>query len=266
MKRIRFSGKYEWKIFPVFEESVLAEKENKKWFRVIIQMGVFLLLVVEMEELSVVFKELFSGLNYYHYERTSFLKLTYQHVLMVFISGTASALTGMLLGIAVTRKRGREFLPVVNSMVSFSQTFPPVAVLALAVPLAGFGLKPTLIALYLYGLLPVVRNTISGLEGVSAPVLEAARGMGMRGRQVLQLVELPLAFPLIMAGIRTSFMINIGTATLGATIGAGGLGAPIIAGLIGENPVYIIEGALVLGFFALILDGILGRMIPERKV
>jgi osmoprotectant transport system permease protein len=132
-----------------------------------------------------------------------------------------------------------------------------VAVLALMVPVVGFGARPTIVALLVYGLLPVVRNTISGLEGVPAEVVQAARAMGMTKGQVLRRVELRLALPVIMAGVRTSVVINIGTATLGATIGAGGLGAPIIAGLIGQNPAYILEGAVVAGLLAVIADNAL---------
>jgi osmoprotectant transport system permease protein len=145
------------------------------------------------------------------------------------------------------------------------QTFPPVAVLAVAVPVVGFGFKPTIIALFLYGLLPVLRNTITGLESVSPDILEASYGMGMTPLQVLTGVELPLAAPVVMAGVRISTVINIGTAALGATIGAGGLGKPIIAGLIGENPAYILEGAILVGFFAIIVDMGLGMAVREGE-
>jgi osmoprotectant transport system permease protein len=131
------------------------------------------------------------------------------------------------------------------------------------VPLVGFGFKPTVIALFLYGLLPVVRNTIAGIESVDPDVPDAAAGMGMTSLQVLTRIELPLAWPVILTGIRISTIIGIGTATLGATIGAGGLGKPIIAGLIGQNPAYILEGAVLVALFAVIVDLGLGMM--ERK-
>ncbi len=169
-----------------------------------------------------------------------------------------ATIAGLLAGIFATRPTGRDFLPAVNALSSIGQTFPPVAVLAIAVPVVGFGFKPTIIALFIYGLLPVVRNTIAGIESLDPGVLEAARGMGMTPAQVLTRVELPLASPVIMAGVRLSAVINIGTATLGATIGAGGLGKPIMAGLIGENPAFILEGAILVGFFAIIVDTALG--------
>lgn len=199
-------------------------------------------------------RALFPELPHHLYDRTGFPLLVWQHLVLVVVSSGLATGLGAALGVAVTRKWGRDFLPVVNSLVSVGQTFPPVAVLAVMVPVLGFGARPTIVALLVYGLLPVVRNTISGLEGVQPEVVQAARAMGMTPGQVLRRVELRLALPVIMAGVRISVVINIGTATLGATIGAGGLGAPIIAGLIAENPAYILEGAVVAGLLAVIAD------------
>lgn len=196
----------------------------------------------------------YPGLDTYLYPRVGLWTLIWQHLVMVAISSGLSILVGVGLGVLVTRSFGRDFLPSVNSLVSVGQTFPPVAVLALAVPAVGFGAGPTIIALFLYGLLPIVRNTIGGLQAVSSSVNEAAKGMGMTELQALARVELPLAFPVIMAGIRTSVVINIGTATIGATIGAGGLGAPIITGLASDNPAFILQGSLIAALFAIIAD------------
>ncbi len=208
-----------------------------------------------------VFSVLFPGLDSVVYEMAPFSQLVGEHLLLVALSSGLATFIGVLTGIFVTRSGGREFLPAVNALASIGQTFPPVAVLAVAVPVVGFGFKPTVIALLLYGLLPIMRNTIAGLEALDPAVVEAARGMGMTPRQVLARVELPLAAPVILAGVRISTVINIGTATLGATIGAGGLGKPIIAGLIGDNPAYILEGAILVGLFAVIIDTGLGLVI-----
>lgn len=197
------------------------------------------------------------------YELAALPELVGEHLVLVGISGGLAALIGIALGVGVTRGWGREFLGTVNSISSLGQTFPPVAVLALAVPVVGFGAKPTIIALLLYGLLPVVRNTVLGLEGLDPATLEAARGMGMTGAQRLVKVELPLAAPLIMAGVRTSTVINVGTATLGATIGAGGLGKPVVAGLIGDNPAYIVQGAVLVALLALVIDTLLSMVSRE---
>jgi len=209
---------------------------------------------------------LFPSLDRVLYDLASFEQLVLEHGVLVLVSSGLAACLGIASGIAVTRSWGRDFLPAVNSLASIGQTFPPVAVLALAVPVVGFGFKPTIIALFLYGLLPIVRNTITGIESVPPDILEAARGMGMTPLQILFSVEIPLARPVILAGIRISTVINMGTATLGATIGAGGLGKPIIAGLIGENPAFILEGAILVGLMAILVDttlGMAGRGGPE---
>lgn len=189
------------------------------------------------------------------YDRSTSMALLQEHLFLVLISSSLAVIVGCSLGIVVTRPSGRDFLPVVDALASVGQTFPPVAVLALAVPIVGFGAEPTIIALFVYGLFPVLRNTVTGLEGVPEGMRDAARGMGMTPWQALTQVELRTAMPLIMAGVRTSVVINIGTATLGATIGAGGLGEPILAGLATRNPAFVLQGALVAGLLAIVADG-----------
>ncbi|GAI39516.1 unnamed protein product, partial [marine sediment metagenome] len=185
------------------------------------------------------------------------LVLVGEHLALVLISSSITILVGIPLGIWVTRPSGKNFLPIVTDLTSFGQTFPPVAVLALAVPMFGFGLIPTVVALFLYGLLPVVRNTIAGLRAVSGNTIDAAYGIGMSRFQALVRVEIPLAARVIMAGVRISVIINIGTAMIGAVIGAGGLGSPIIAGLVQDNIAYIIEGAVPAAILAVLADQLL---------
>jgi osmoprotectant transport system permease protein len=169
------------------------------------------------------------------------------------------------LGIFVTRPAGAQFLPLSRTLVNVGQTFPPVAVLAVAVPLVGFGLAPTLIALFAYGLLPIFENTIAGLESCPKPVLEAADGMGLSPWQRLRQVELPLAMPLIMEGVRLSLVINVGTATIGSTVAARGLGEVIIAGLLSNNTAFVLQGGLATGLMAILLyDGM--RLLERRFV
>jgi osmoprotectant transport system permease protein len=134
-------------------------------------------------------------------------------------------------------------------------------VLALALPVLGFGAVPTVAALFLYGLFPVVSGTIAGIESVPPAVLDAARGMGMSRTEQLMRVELPLAARLIISGIRTSVIINIGTATVGAAVGASGLGVPIIGGLVGtQNVAYVLEGAIPAAILAILADALLGQV------
>ncbi|WP_240349340.1 ABC transporter permease [Halomonas binhaiensis] len=194
------------------------------------------------------------------YARTDLLVLLGRHLLVVGVAALLAVVIGVGAGIAVTRAWGRDFLPLVSQVASLGQTFPPVAVLALAVPVMGFGTLPIIVALLLYGLLPIVRNTLAGIEGIDPSIKEAARGMGMSAREVLLQVELPLAAPVIWAGIRTSVTINIATAALGATVGASNLGDPIIAGIVNGNMAYVVQGAVLVALLALSVDSVFAQL------
>ena len=194
------------------------------------------------------------------YGRVSLPRLVLQHVHLVSISSLGATVVGLSIGIFVTRGVGKDFLPLARDLSSLAQTFPPAAVLALAFPVLGFGFQPTIAALFIFGLLPVVNNTISGIEAVDSGFVEASVGQGMRPRQVLFRTELPLAARVIVAGIRTSVLINIGTATIGATIGAGGLGTIIIAGLVRNNTAFVLSGAVTAAGLALIADWLFARI------
>ncbi|AVI63562.1 ABC transporter permease [Halomonas sp. GFAJ-1] len=212
--------------------------------------------VLVMPYLESVFRWLEPDARQVIYRRAEFSNLLGRHLLVVGVAAVVTVLVGVLAGIAVTRKRGQDFLPLVGQLASIGQTFPPVAVLALAVPTLGFGTLPIIVALMLYGLLPIVRNTLAGLQGVSADIKQAALAMGMTPWQVLHRVELPLAAPVILAGVRTSVTINIATAALGATVGASNLGDPIIAGIVNGNMAYVVQGALLIALLALTVDSL----------
>lgn len=207
-----------------------------------------------MARLEPWFRQIAPGNRQVIYQRDEFISLLLNHMQLVGISALVAILIGVGTGILVTRSWGRDFLPLVSQVASIGQTFPPVAVLALSVPLLGFGAGPVILSLILYGLLPIVRNTLAGLNGVDAGVKEAARGMGMSGWQVLWRVELPSAFTVIVAGIRTSVTINIATAAIGSTIGAKTLGDPVISGLINGNLAYTLQGAILIGLLAVTVD------------
>ena len=187
------------------------------------------------------------------YTQTSLLSLTLSHLGLVALAVVASTVVAVGLGILVTRPAGREFLPLARTVTSVGQTFPPVAVLALAVPVMGFGAGPTLVALFLYGLLPIFENTLTGLTNQPPEVAEAARAMGMSPRQRLWQVELPLAMPLILAGVRLSAVISLATATIGSTVAAKTLGEVIIAGLLSSNTAFVVQGGLVVGLLAILI-------------
>jgi osmoprotectant transport system permease protein len=187
------------------------------------------------------------------YDQGNLLSLALAQLGTVLLAAAASTIVAVGLGILVTRSSGAEFLPLSRTLVNIGQTFPPVAVLAVAVPLVGFGEAPTLIALFAYGLLPIFENTIAGLQSCPPAVIDAANGMGMSARERLVSVELPLAMPLILEGIRLSLVINVGTATIGSTVAAKGLGEVIIAGLLSDNTAFILQGGLVTGLMAILL-------------
>ena len=179
------------------------------------------------------------------YDRAGFVTLLGRHLFVVGIAAVVTIIVGVAAGIAVTRRWGSDFLPLVAQLASLGQTFPPVAVLALAVPVLGFGTLPIIVALMLYGLLPIVRNTLAGLQGVEGDIKTAAHAMG----------------------IRTSVTINIATAALGATVGASNLGDPIISGIVNGNMAYVVQGALTIALLALTIDSlfeVLQRQLRAR--
>lgn len=201
------------------------------------------------------------------YVQNSLLSLMLSHLGLVGLATLASVIVAVGLAIVVTRPFGAEFLPLSRSLANIGQTFPPVAVLALCVPILGFGAGPTLVALFLYGLLPIFENALTGLSTLPPAVTEAARGVGMTGRQRLFGVELPLATPVILAGIRLSVVISVATATIGSTVAASTLGEVIIAGLLSNNVAFVLQGGLVVGVMAvLIYDAFsaLERMLMAR--
>jgi osmoprotectant transport system permease protein len=188
------------------------------------------------------------------YNQGDLLSLTLNHLLITGIATLASSIVAIGLAIAVTRPFGAEFLSLSRSIANIGQTFPPVAVLAIAVPLLGFGTAPTLVALFLYGLLPIFENALTGLSTIPANVEEAARGMGMTGWQRLVGVELPLAAPVILAGLRIAAVISLSTATIGSTVAARTLGEVIIAGLTTSNTAFVLQGGLIVGVLAILIN------------
>ncbi|OOV14368.1 ABC transporter permease [Deinococcus sp. LM3] len=189
-------------------------------------------------------------------------RLTLTHLGLVLLSSVVVLGLGVPLAVAVTRP-GRDALRrLADTLVGLGQTVPTFAVLALAVPVLGFGWAPTLLGLIVYGVVPVVSNAVVGLQGVSPGAVDAARGMGMSARQRLWRVELPLARPVILAGVRTSTVYNVGTATVGAALGAGGLGEPIINGLSQQNTALVLTGAVLAALLALSLDALMSLSGP----
>ena len=214
----------------------------------------FTALLFDMRQLRPLFAWAFPGVRPEIFDRASFFELFLSHLGLVAAASGAAMLTGVLLAIFVTRPGGHDFRTIATLGATIGQTFPPAAVLALAVPAVGFGPLPTIVALFLYGLLPIVENAIAGIEGVPEALREAARGMGLSRWQMLRDVELPLAAPVILAGVRVSVTIGIGTATIGSTVGALTLGTPIFDGLAGNKLPYVLQGAVLVALFAIVTD------------
>ena len=234
---------------------------SRRWAVLGLPVAAFIIVLANESWWESALRFLFPDESIVLHARATPLVLVGEHVLLVAVSSLLTIIIGVPLGIWVTRPSGASFLPIITDLTSFGQTFPPVAVLAISVPMLGFGAEPTILALFLYGLLPVVRNTIAGLRAVPPPLTDAARGMGMTRSGVLFRIELPLAARVILAGIRTSVVINIGTAMIGAFIGAGGLGSPIVAGLVyNNNMALIIEGALPAAVLAVLVDQLLANV------
>jgi len=186
--------------------------------------------------------------------RTPLPELALQHIQLVIVSTGASILVAFLFGIAVHLSRSMELESLVLGGGSLLETIPSAAIIALSVPLLGYGNSPVLLALWIYAILPVLRNVIVGLRSLPSAVTEAAKGLGMTPMQRLFNVELPLARPMIMAGIKTALVINISVATIGATVGAGGFGVPIIAGIRTFDSLRVLQGSVAVILLALFTE------------
>jgi len=180
------------------------------------------------------------------------LTQTLEHIGLTFISLLIAVVIGLPLGVFIARKR--QFSGAVLGVAGVLQTIPSIALLGFMIPLLGIGPKPAIVALLLYALLPIIRNTFTGITGVNASVKEAAQAMGMSTSQILFKVELPLAMPVILAGIRTATVINVGVATLASYIAAGGLGEFIFGGISLNNSNMILAGAIPAALLAILFD------------
>ena len=188
--------------------------------------------------------------------RAQLLDLTIRHVLLVIVSLLAATLVAIPLGLFLERvPRGAEG---VIRIIGLFQTIPSIALLAFMIPLLGIGVVPALVALFLYSLFPILRNTYTGICDADPAAVDSARSLGMTEGQILKYIRFPLAVPVIMAGVRTAAVITVGTATLAAFIGAGGLGDPIVAGLALSDSRMILSGAIPAAVLAFLVDGILG--------
>jgi osmoprotectant transport system permease protein len=204
---------------------------------------------------SIVFKSLLSDV----------VQLTGEHLVLAGVSWVIAAVIGVSLGILGTRRRALREVSVVVANVL--QTIPSVALFGFLLPvplIGGIGRHTAILCLVLYSLLPILRNTIVGIQSVDAPLREAAVAMGMTDGQLLRLVELPLAAPTILAGLRIALVTNIGTAVIAAIIGGGGLGVLIFRGVASVDTIQILAGAIPAAAMALLADA--AMTILEKRL
>jgi len=202
-------------------------------------------------------------LLFFYEKREVVLLSTLRHVEVSLMAVLLSVMIAIPLGILITRYRRMAHV-VVNS-ANIGQTIPSLAILGMVIPILGIGLKPAVFALVLRGVLPIINNTYSGIVNVDGSVIEAGRGMGMKNRQILTLVELPLSFPVIMAGIRTATVLSISVATLAALIGAGGLGDLIFQGIVMADRNLLLTGSIPTAILAIGADLLLGSVEKRLK-
>lgn len=195
------------------------------------------------------------------------LELTTQHLYLTFIAVFFAVLVAVPLGITITRFE--KAAGIVVGIANAVQALPSLALLGFLIPILGIGSKPSIVMIFLYSLLPIIKNTYTGLINVDRAILEAGRGMGMTNWQLMKMVQLPLALPVIMAGIRISAVTAVGLTTIAALIGAGGLGQLIYRGISMVNNRMIIAGAVPAMVLTLVIDfllNILEKLVTPKGI
>jgi osmoprotectant transport system permease protein len=204
-------------------------------------------------------------MNFFEYiimQKAEILTLTLQHLEITGMSVLMAVAIGVPVGIMITRFK--KSAGIVLGIANIFQTLPSLALFGLIIPIMGIGYTPSVFVLFLYALLPIIKNTYLGIDSVDPAVIDAGKGMGMTDGQILGTIEIPLSLPVIMGGVRISTVINIGTATIAALIGAGGLGDLIFKGISMNNTNMILAGAIPTALLAIGADYLLGWM--ERRL
>ncbi len=186
------------------------------------------------------------------------------HIFIFLVSLTFSIIIGMAISIFITQEGKKKIGRAILSFMGAAQSVPSLVIIALIFIFVGIGIKPAIIALVIYGLVPIIFNTTSGILSVRPNIIEAGKGMGLTQNQLLWKVKIPIALPVIMGGIRSSATIIIGSATVAAVIGGGGLGDFIFIGLKLQKPEMLISGALTVSLLAIVVDAIMAMI--EKKV
>jgi osmoprotectant transport system permease protein len=186
------------------------------------------------------------------------LQLTLEHLVIVLVAMVISILLGVSVGILICRSRA--LARIVLNLTNVMMTIPSLALFSLLIPVLGIGKAPAIVGLVAYTQLPLVRNVYTGITGISPAIIEAAQGMGLTERKILFKIKLPLAFPAVMAGIRTATVMGIGIGAIAAYIGAGGLGVFIFQGISRTNDKMVLIGAIMISIISILTDRFLGRV------
>lgn len=192
-----------------------------------------------------------------------FLSLTWEHIQISFISIMGAVVIGLGMGILISQYRKSSLW--VLGFTNIVYTIPSIALFGFLIPLSGIGNTTAVIALTVYALLPMVRNTYTGITGIDREIIEAARGMGSTPFQILWKIKLPLAFPVILSGVRNMMVMTISLAGIAAFIGAGGLGVAIYRGITTNNAVMTVAGSILIALLALLADFSVGRYEQHIK-
>lgn len=233
---------------------------NKKGLIAVVLLTIVLALIV-------IYSKQFETLLYRYFSskstegsRTPLVVYFIEHIKIVLSSSFIAVILGIVLGTFVTTSYGNEFKELILKTVNLGQSFPSPALLALAVPILGYGVKGALIALVVYALMPIIYNVVIGIEEVPKDVVDAAKGMGMTEQEIYIKVKIPLALNVILGGIRTAIVINISATTLAAAVGAGGLGVLVVNGVKTFDMVLILEGAIPVILLAVIVELLLKEL------
>lgn len=192
-----------------------------------------------------------------------FLDLTWEHIQISFIAIAMAVVIGLALGIFISEYR--KWTPLVMGVTNFVYTIPSIALFGFLIPLSGIGNTTAILALTIYALLPMVRNTYTGIVSIDKEIIEAAKGMGSTSGQIVWKIKLPLAFPVILSGIRNMVVMTIALAGIAAFIGAGGLGVAIYRGITTNNSVMTVAGSLLIALLALLTDFCIGKYEKHIK-
>jgi len=237
----------------------------RDWLILLFSFSVLIIYITSPEVQTIILGLFFRDETTYIHSRLTLISMSWTHLAMALGATFVSSASGVTIGILVTRKKGRTFLPLVQKIGTFFQTLPPTGVIILSFPLLGFGWPPTLLALFLYSFFPVIGSTVLGISSLAPEIRDSSLGLGMNEKNLLWMVEFPLSVPTILTGIRQAFVLNMATAAIGAIIGAGGLGIIIMSGINQQNSALVFSGTLVIVGFTLVGDGILSLIAKNYQ-